>query len=70
MLEHPRSIVWRHLYRDRLRWAIPTLLIEESSDRVVTLLVPSSLCKAPASYGQIGYVQQQSMLSAAYAAPR
>jgi predicted RNA-binding protein associated with RNAse of E/G family len=54
----PRTIVWRHLYRERLRWAIPNLLIEESSDRVVTLLVPGTLCKAPTSYGRTGYVQQ------------
>ncbi|MFN8635276.1 MAG: DUF402 domain-containing protein [Chloroflexota bacterium] len=54
----PRSVVWRHLYQGRLRWAIPNLLIEESPERVVTLLVPGTVCKAPTSYGKLGYVQQ------------
>jgi len=54
----PRSVIWRHLYRGRLRWAIPNLLIEETPERVVTLLVPGTVCGAPTSYGKIGYVQQ------------
>jgi len=33
----PRTVVWRHLYRGRLRWAIPNLLIEETPERVVAL---------------------------------
>lgn len=51
-------MVWRHLYQGRLRWAIPNLLVEETPERVVTLLVPGTVCKAPTSYGKVGYVQQ------------
>ena len=54
----PRTVVWRHLYRGRLRWAIPNLLIEEAPERVVTLLVPGTVCKAPTTYEKVGYVQQ------------
>jgi predicted RNA-binding protein associated with RNAse of E/G family len=54
----PRTVVWRHLYRGRLRWAIPNLLIEETPEQIVSLLVPGTVCKAPTSYGQVGYVQQ------------
>ena len=54
----PRSVVWRHWYRGRLRWAIPNLLIEETPEQVVTLLVPGTVCKAPTSYEKVGYVQQ------------
>jgi predicted RNA-binding protein associated with RNAse of E/G family len=56
--EQPQSIVWRHLYQGRLRWAIPNLLIAETPEQVVTLLVPGTLCKAPTSYGNTGYVRQ------------
>ena len=58
MTDHPRTVVWRHLYRGRLRWAIPNLLIEETPERVVTLLVPGTACKAPTTYEKVGYVQQ------------
>ena len=58
MVESPRTIVWRHLYRGRLRWAIPNLLIEETPEHVVTLLVPGTVCKAPVDYGRVDYVQQ------------
>jgi predicted RNA-binding protein associated with RNAse of E/G family len=54
----PRSVVWRHWYQGRLRWAIPNLLIEETPEQVVTLLLPGTVCKAPTSYGEVGYVQQ------------
>jgi hypothetical protein len=27
-------MVWRHIYRGRLRWAIPSLLIEETPEQV------------------------------------
>ena len=57
-LSAPRTVVWRHFYKGRLRWAIPNLLVEETSERVVTLLVPGTVSKAPTSYGKIGYVQQ------------
>lgn len=57
-LSAPRTVVWRHLYRGRLRWAIPNLLIEETPEQVVTLLVPGTVCKAPVDYGRVGYVQQ------------
>jgi hypothetical protein len=54
----PKTIVWRHIYRDRLRWAIPTTLIEEFDDQIVTLLVPGTVCKAPLEYARGDYVQQ------------
>jgi hypothetical protein len=54
----PRSIVWRHIFRGRLRWAIPSLLIDESPDQVISLLPPGTVCKAPVAYGREGYVQQ------------
>jgi len=54
----PRTIVWRHLYQGRLRWAIPNLVIQETPEQIVTLLVPGTICKAPTSYGRTGYVQQ------------
>lgn len=54
----PEIVVWRHIYRGRLRWAIPTLLVEESAERVTTLLLPGTVCKAPVTYGRVGYVQQ------------
>jgi hypothetical protein len=54
----PSPIVWRHVYQGRLRWAIPNLLIEETPDHIVSLLVPGTVCKAPTSYGRLGYVQQ------------
>ena len=51
-------MVWRDLYRGRLRWAIPNLLIEETPERIVGLLVPGTVCKAPTAYERTGYVQQ------------
>ena len=56
----PPTIVWRHWYRGRLRWAIPNLLIEETPARLVTLLTPGVVCKAPVEYGRPGtsYVHQ------------
>jgi hypothetical protein len=54
----PRTVVWRHLYKGRLRWAIPNLLIDETPEQVVTLLLPGTVCKAPVEYGRVGYVQQ------------
>jgi hypothetical protein len=56
----PSTVVWRHWYRGRLRWAIPSLLIEETPERLVTLLTPGVVCKAPAAYDRPGtnYVQQ------------
>jgi hypothetical protein len=54
----PRSILWRHIYRGRLRWAIPNLLIAETPEQVVTLLVPGTVCRAPVAYGKVDYVQQ------------
>lgn len=54
----PKTIVWRHIYRGRLRWAIPNLLVEETPEHVVGLLVPGTVCKAPTTYGRTGYVQQ------------
>lgn len=54
----PRTVVWRHLYQGRLRWAIPNLLIEETPEQIVGLLVPGTVCKAPTSYERTGYVQQ------------
>jgi hypothetical protein len=50
MPAQPKSIIWRHLYRGRLRWAIPSPLIAEPPEQVVTLLVPGTVCKAPTSY--------------------
>lgn len=56
----PATVVWRHWYRGRLRWAIPNLLIDETPERLVTLLVPGVICKAPVTYGQpgISYVDE------------
>jgi hypothetical protein len=54
----PRTIVWQHFYQGRLRWAIPNLVIEETPEQIVSLLMPGTICKAPTSYGTIGYVQQ------------
>jgi predicted RNA-binding protein associated with RNAse of E/G family len=51
-------VVWRHLYQGRLRWAIPNLVIQETPEQIVSLLVPGTICKAPTSYGRTGYVQQ------------
>jgi hypothetical protein len=43
----PPTAIWRHWYLGRLRWAIPNLLIEETPERLVTLLTPGVVCKAP-----------------------
>ena len=53
-----RTVVWRHLYRGRLRWANPSLVVEETPERIVSLLVPGTVCKAPIDYGRANYVQQ------------
>lgn len=58
MGEQPKTIIWRHVYRGRVRWAIPNLLIDETAEHLITLLLPGTVCKAPVSYGHIGYVQQ------------
>ena len=33
-------------------------MIEETPEQIVSLLVPGTICKAPTSYGKVGYVQQ------------
>lgn len=58
MREQPQSIVWRHIYRGQVRWAIPNLLIEETPEHIVSLLLPGTVCKAPTTYSHVGYVQQ------------
>jgi len=54
----PRSMLWRYIHSGRIRWAQPSLLIEESPERVVTLVVPGVVGKAPANFRHDQYVQE------------
>ncbi len=57
-LGQPRSLLWRYIYRGKLRWAMPSLLIEETPERVVSLIIPGVVGKSPHRYIEEGYVRQ------------
>ena len=54
----PRSVLWRYIHRGRIRWAMPNLLIEETPEQVVSLIVPGVVSKAPKDFRHELYVEQ------------
>jgi uncharacterized protein len=55
-LVRPASVLRRSVYRGQVRWALPNLLLEATSDRIVTCILPGVICKAPIEYEH--YVRQ------------
>jgi len=53
----PRTAVWRYIHRGRLRWAMPNLVIEETPERVVGLIVPGTVTRGPKNLVHERYVQ-------------
>lgn len=52
------SVLIRSVYRGRVRWALPNLLLESTSERVVTCILPGVTGKAPAQYEHEAFVRQ------------
>jgi hypothetical protein len=57
MSEQPSTVLWRYIHRGRLRWAMPTWLIEESAGQVVSAIVPGVVTMGPKNMVHERYVQ-------------
>lgn len=53
-----QTALLRLIYRSKVRWALPHILVDETSDRVALLIVPGVRGKGPEKHGQSDYMGQ------------
>jgi hypothetical protein len=54
----PRPMLCRAVYRGRVRWAFPNVLLEATPDRIVSYILPGVVAKAPEGADHSNYVDQ------------
>jgi hypothetical protein len=53
----PRTALWQYVRRGRIRRAMPRLVIEQTPERVATLIIPGVVTRAPKDFVHERYVQ-------------